>query len=164
MPLRTQSSVTIFTWERDHWPDCSLPLLTLLFLHQVASISSLPLFFSTQLGESLCVFQAVENTQGTDYWLDLSLSFDSPFYPPGHLCLLPPSSLLFSSLCNSVNTSEGSRLWRAHREVITGSLSLSPFDSSTSPGHVYLPSPSSLLHVPLCTSLGVPHWGETFHH
>ena len=32
---------------------------------------------------------------------------------------LSPSSL-FSSLCNSVNLSEESRLWRAHRELITG--------------------------------------------
>ena len=32
---------------------------------------------------------------------------------------LSPSSL-FSSLCNTVNISEGSRLWKAHREVITG--------------------------------------------
>ena len=61
-PLRTQSLVPIFTWERDHWPDCSLFLLTLLFLYQVASISPYPLLFSTQLGESLCVFWAVENT------------------------------------------------------------------------------------------------------
>ena len=52
-----------------------LPLWTLLFLHSVASISFLPLLFSTQLCESLCVFRTVENTWGTDYWLDLSLSF-----------------------------------------------------------------------------------------
>ena len=62
VPLRTESSVLIFTWERYHWLDCSLPLLTLLFLHQVASISPFLLFFSTQLSESLCVFWAVENT------------------------------------------------------------------------------------------------------
>ena len=55
VPLRTQSSVPIFTWERDYWLDCSLPLWTLLFLHQVASISSLPFLFSTQLYEYLCV-------------------------------------------------------------------------------------------------------------
>ena len=62
-------------WEYDYWLVCSLHLLTLLFLYQVASISSIPLLFSTQLCESLCVFLAVENTWGTDYWLDLSLSF-----------------------------------------------------------------------------------------
>ena len=32
LPLRTQSSVPIFTWERDYWLDCSLPLWTLLLL------------------------------------------------------------------------------------------------------------------------------------
>ena len=32
------------------------------------------------------------------------------------------------------------------------------------PGHLYLPPPSSLLHVTLCTSTGVPHYGETFNH
>ena len=62
VPLRIHSSVPIFTWERYYWLDCSLPLWTLLFLHQVASISSLPLFFFTQLCESLCVSLVVENT------------------------------------------------------------------------------------------------------
>ena len=95
--LRTQSSLPIFTWEFDHCLDCSLPLLTLLFLHQVASISSLPLLFSTQLCESLCVFWAVENTLGTDYWLDLSLSFWFPLF----LSWSPLSTSSFSSLCNS---------------------------------------------------------------
>ena len=54
VPLRTQSSVPIFTWEWDYWLDCSLPLWTLLFLHQVASISSLPLLFPIQLWISVC--------------------------------------------------------------------------------------------------------------
>ena len=120
VPLRTQSPVPIFTWKRDHWPDCSLSLLTLYFLYQVASISPLPLFFSTQLGESLCGFWAVENTWGTE-WLDLS-PFESLFYPPESP--LFPSSL-FSSLCNSMNISERSRLWIAHSELIASSL-LSP--------------------------------------
>ena len=76
-----------------------------------------PSLFSTKLCESLLGFQAVENTQGTDYWLDLSLSFWLPlfsFWSP-----LSPSSL-FSSICNSMKLSGCSRLWRAHREVITG--------------------------------------------
>ena len=39
---------------------------------------------------------------------------------------------------------------RADREVITCQLALSPFDSpSFPPGHLYLPPPSSLLHVTL---------------
>src|SRR5574341_2234321 len=45
--LRTQSSLPISTWEFDHCLDCCLPLLTLLFLHEVPSISSLTLFFPT---------------------------------------------------------------------------------------------------------------------
>ena len=61
VPLRTQSSVPIFTSEQDYWLDCSLPLWTLLFLHQVASISYLPLLFSTQLCESLCVLDSGEH-------------------------------------------------------------------------------------------------------
>jgi len=40
----------------------SSPPWTLVFLYQVASISSLPLLFSIQPCESLCVFRAVENT------------------------------------------------------------------------------------------------------
>jgi len=40
---------------------------------------------------------------------------------------------------------------------------LSPFDSLSPPGHLYLPPPSSLLHVTVRTSLGVPHCGESFH-
>ena len=82
-----------YTWEQDYWLDCSLFLWTLLFLHQVASVSSLPLLFSTQLCESLCVPDGGEHT----IWLlvgSVSLLFILPFYPPGHLCLLPPSSLL----------------------------------------------------------------------
>ena len=94
VPLRTKSSVRIFTWEWDYWLDCSLPLWTLLFLHQVASVSSLPLLFSTQLSESLCVPDGREHLGN---WLlagSVSLLFIQPFYPPGYLCLLPPSSLL----------------------------------------------------------------------
>ena len=114
---------------------------------EVTSISFLPLFFSTKLCESLWIFQAVKNTQGTDYWLDLSLSFSLPLifsWSP-----LSPSSH-FSSLCNSVNLSGCSRLWRAHRELITSQIAFSPFDfPSSPPGHLYLPPPSSLLHVTL---------------
>ena len=120
---------------------------------EVTSISLLPLFFSTELCESLWIFQAVKNTQGTDYWLDLSLSFSLPLifsWPP-----LSPSSH-FSSLCNSVNLSGCSRLWRAHRDLITGQLALSPFDSALSPpGHLYLPPPSFFFHVTQRTFLGV---------
>ena len=57
--LRIKPSVPIFTQECDYWFDYSLPLLTLLFLPQITSISSLPLLVSIQ---SLWVFWAAENT------------------------------------------------------------------------------------------------------
>ena len=92
---KIQSSVPIFTWEWDYWLDCSLLLWTLLFLHQVASVSSLPLLFSTQLCDSLCVPDGGEHLGN---WLlagSVSLLFIHLFYPSGHLCLLPPSPLLY---------------------------------------------------------------------
>ena len=91
--VKTQSSVPNFTWERDYWLDHSPLLWTLLFLHQVASVSALPLLFSTQPCESLCVPDGGEHSGN---WLlagSLSLPFISLFYPPGHLCLFPPSPL-----------------------------------------------------------------------
>ena len=114
--LKTQSSVPIFTWEWDYWLDSSLLLWTLLFLHQVTSVSSLPLLFSTQLCECLCVPDGGEYLRN---WLlagSVSLLFISLLssWPP-----LSPSSLS-SSLYKSVNISEWSRLWSAHKEVITG--------------------------------------------
>ena len=71
--------------------------------------------------------------------------FDSPFLPPGHLYLLPPSSLY-----NSVNLSRCSGLWRALRDVITALTALSP---SYSPFclsvHIYFPPPPSLPYMTL---------------
>ena len=94
VPLRTQSSVPIFTWERDYRLDCSLPLGALLFLHQVASVSSLPpsLLYPT-LWISVCCRRWRTLRELITGWICLS-PFDSPFYSPGHLCLLSPSSLL----------------------------------------------------------------------
>ena len=76
------------------------PPLDSFFLHQVASISSLPLLFSTQLNLwiSLCVLDGGEHLGN---WLlagSVSLLFIPPFYSPGHLCPLPPSSLLYKSV------------------------------------------------------------------
>ena len=82
-----------FTWQRDYWLDHSLLLWTLLFLHQVASVSPLLLLFSTQLCESLCV---PDDGEHLGNWLlagSVSLLFNPLFYPPGYLCLLPPSPL-----------------------------------------------------------------------
>ena len=57
-------------------------------------------------------------------WL-LSPTLDSTFSPPGRLCLLPTPSLLYPTLWISVC----SRRWRTLRELITGWICLSPFDS-----------------------------------
>ena len=85
------------------------PVLTLPFLPQVTSISSLPLLFSTKLCESLWVFQPVESTYGIDYWLDSSL----PFWLPLFSSWSPVSlSTLLSSPCNSLNLSGCLSLWR----------------------------------------------------
>ena len=85
--------------------------------------------------------------------------------PPPLLLVTSISFLPFSLLYGTPWTSLSFRLWRANRELITSWTALSPFDSpSSTPGHLYLPPPSSLLHVTLWTSLGVPHCGESFHH
>ena len=60
------------------------------------------LLFSTQLCESLCVPYCGEHLGN---WLlagSVSLLLIPPFYPPGHLCLLPPSSLLCITLWTSL--------------------------------------------------------------
>ena len=65
---------------------------------------------------SLCVLGCGEHRELITGWICLS-PFDSPLlssWPP------PSPSFLFASLCNAMNISEGSRLWRACREVITG--------------------------------------------
>ena len=54
----------------------------------------------------------------------LSLRLDSPFSPPGGLCLLLPPSLLYPTLGISVC----SRRWRTFRELVTGRICLSPFN------------------------------------
>ena len=120
--FKTQTPLPSFTWERDYYLDHSLLLWTLLFLHQVVSVSSLPLLFSTQLWESLCVPDDGEHLRN---WLlagSISLLFISLFYPPGHLCLLPPSPLP----CITPWTPLRSPDWGAHiRKWLLASL-LSP--------------------------------------
>ena len=102
--LRIQYSVPIFTQECD---DYSLPLLTLLFLPQITSISSLFLFFSIQFCESLWVFWAMENTLGTELRRSVSLLLSPPFSPPAHLYLPPPSPLLHVTLWTSLGFPHG---------------------------------------------------------
>ena len=102
------------------WP--SLLLWTFLFLHQVASVSSLPLLFSTQLCESLCVPDGGEHLGNCLLAGSVSLLSISLFYPPGHLCLIPPSLLP----CITPWTSLSSPDWGAHiRKWLLASL-LSP--------------------------------------
>jgi len=60
------------------------PLWFIYFYHSI---------FSTQLSESLCI---PDGGGHLGNWLlagSVFLLFIPPFYPPGHLCLLPPSSL-----------------------------------------------------------------------
>ena len=187
-------------------------------------------------------------------WICLS-PFDSPLYPPGHLCLLPPSSLLCVSPWTSLrdpdcgahiekwllasllsplliptflllregngtplqysclkNPMDRGTWWAAVHGAAKGQTRLSDFiftfhfhasekemathssvlalripgmgepgglpsvgshrvrhdwsdlaAAASHPGHLYLPPPSSLLHATLWTSLGVAHYGETFH-
>ena len=66
----------------------------------------------------------------------------------------------FSSVPNSVNLFVCSRRWRTLRELITGWICLSPFDSPLyPPGHLCLLPPSSLLCITLWTSLSSPDCG-----
>ena len=56
----------------------------------------------------------------------LSPPLDSPFSPPGGLCLFSPPSLLYPTLWISVC----SRRWRTPKEQVTGRICLSPTHSS----------------------------------
>ena len=91
VPLGTQSSLPIFSWECDYWLDGSLPLFTLLFLHQVTTspFSSLPNYVNL----SVCSGLWGTLRELITGWICLS-PFESLFSPPGYLRLLPPSSLL----------------------------------------------------------------------
>ena len=85
-----------------------------------------------------------------------------PFWPSNcstRSPLSPPSP--FSSLPNSENLFVCSRLWKTFRELITGWICLSPFDSHFyPPGHICLLLPFSLLCVTPSTSLRGPDCGE----
>ena len=104
--LRIQYSVPIFTQE---CVDYSLPLLTLHFLPQITSISSLPLLFPIQFCESLWV-SGLQRTHREQRTAQISLSpLESPFF--SSCSSLSPSSLSSSS-CNSVNLSGCPSWWR----------------------------------------------------
>ena len=86
-------------------------------------------------------------------WL-LSPPLDSPFSPPGHLCLLPTPSLLYPTLWTSVC----SRRWRTVRELITGWICLPHFDSPLLSSWPPL-SPSSLFSS-LYNSENISEWSS----
>ena len=143
-----------FTWEWDYWLDCSLPLWTLLFLQQVACVSSLTPLYFIQLCEFLCVPDGGEHLGN---WLlagSVSLLFIPPFYPPGHLCLLPPSSLLcitpWTSLSSPVvECTQGSDYWLARSLLYW--FHLISFGSPL--------TPSSLFSSP-CNSVNLSGWSS----
>jgi len=81
----------------------------------------LPIFVPLRTQSSVLIFHLGARLLA---WL-LSLPLDSPFSPPGCLCLLPNPSLLYPTLWTSVC----SRRWRTLRELITGWICLPPFHS-----------------------------------
>ena len=112
-------------------------------------LRSLPLLFSTQLSESLCVLDCGGHLGN---WLlagSVSLLFTPPFYPPGHLCLLPPSSLPYITPWTSLSGPDcGAHI----RKWLLASL-LSPL---LIPPHLILSplSPSSLFFYS-CNSVNI---------
>ena len=85
------------------------------------------------------------------------MTLDSPFSPPGHLYLFPPSSLLYPTLWISVCVPGCGE----HLGNTVLPRSISPFDSCFSPpAHLHLLPPSSLLYVTLWFSLRVTDCGE----
>ena len=85
-----------------------------------------------------------------DFWFEYKSVIPRGFVRiQGKLAEFTDSGIPVHLFIGNHDLSKGSRLWRAHRELITGQLALSPFDSPSSPGHLYLPPPSSLLHVTL---------------
>ena len=116
VPLRTQSSVPIFTWEQDYWLDYSLPTLDSPFSSpgHLCLLPIPPLLYPT-LNLFVCsgLWRILRDLISA--WICLS-PFHSPFSSPGHLCLLPPSSLLFVTPCTSPRGPECGE----HIELITG--------------------------------------------
>ena len=145
--LRMQFSVPIFTWEWDYWLDCSLHLWTLLFSTRLPLSPPSP-FSSLPTSVNLFVCSGLWGTlrELITGWICLS-PFDSPFSPPGHLCVLPPSSLLWVTLWTFLRGPDyGEHIGKWLLASLLSPL-LIPFFSSWSPL-----SPSSLFSSP-CNSV-----------
>ena len=148
--LRTQSSLPISTWEFDHCLDCSLPLLTLLFLHEVPSISSLTLFFPTH-SVNLFVYSRLWRTlwELITGWICLS-PFDCLFPCPGHLYLLLDSLLWVTAWASLRGPDCGEHIANWLLASLLSPLLIPPLLLLVN----YLPPPYSLLHLTWWTSLG----------
>ena len=86
-------------------------------------------------------------------WL-LSPPLDSPFSPPGRLCLLPNPSLPYPTLWISVC----SRWWRTLREPITGWICSSPFHSPLLSS--WTPLSPSCLFSSVYNSMNISEWSR----
>ena len=156
VPLRTQSSAPIFTWEQDYWLDCSLPLWTPFSPPGRLCLLPNPSLLYPTLWISVCSWQWRILRELITAWMCLS-PFDFPLLSSWSP-LSPPSP--FSSLPNSVNLFVCSRWWRTLKEWITDLICLSPFDSCLyPPGHLYFLPPSSLLCITPWISLSSPDCG-----
>ena len=87
-------------------------------------------------------------------WICLS-PFDSPFYPPGHLCLLPPSSLLCVTLWTSLRGPDcGEHIGKWSLASLLSPLLIPP---SAPPGHLtpspLFSSPCNSVYLSRCPSL-----------
>ena len=148
---------THFYLECDYWLNCSHPFGLSFFSTRSPLSPSSP--FSLPNSVNLFVCPGLWRTlrELITGWICLS-PFDSSFYPPGHLCLLPPSSLLCITTWTSLSGPDcGEHIWKWLLASLRSPLLIPPLlllATSIS---------SSLLYVTLWTSLGVPHCGETFH-
>ena len=95
VPLRTQSSVPIFIVS-EITGLIALSSFGFSFFSTRSPLSPPSPFSSLPNSVNLFEFQTVENTQGTDYWQDLSLSFSFPPF------ILLATSVSFLTLLFSV--------------------------------------------------------------
>ena len=147
VPLRTQSSVPIFTWEQDYWLDCSLLLYTLLFSPPGRLYLLPPPSLLNSVNLLMCSRRWRTLRKLITGWICLS-PFDSPLYPPSHQCLLPPSSLLYVTQWTSLTVSD----WG---EYIGNWLLATLLSPLLSPTHLILVTSISLLPLLFSNSVNL---------